>query len=277
MVFVGARFLVVDDDVLVGRQLVRVVRAFGEAIVAGSVSGAMAMLAERVAWDGFFVDLGLPDGSGLDVVGAARTAFPGKRAMVLTGNVEPRLINAVHDLGACYVVKPVEVARIERFCFEITTPSATDRQQPPSPGPSAIPASLEGCISRLRELLSLRLDPLVRYAIGAIVADIKARPELYGTSGVTRVASAVGEDVPSLYRHAAVAECWTEAGVRALLSRKGLNGRPLSWSHVVLLGNVASPPARRHLENKALDEGLSVRKLAELVAAASGPQVTARI
>jgi hypothetical protein len=92
---------------------------------------------------------------------------------------------------------------------------------------------------------------------------------------VTRVASAVGEDL--LYRHAAVAECWTEAGVRALSSRKGLNGRPLSWSHVVLLGNVASPLVRRCLENKALDEGLSVRKLAELVAAASGSPVTARI
>jgi ActR/RegA family two-component response regulator len=62
------RFLVVDDDASVGRHLARIVRPFGEAVVAGSVSGAMALLEAHVAWRGFFVDLGLPDGSGLDVV-----------------------------------------------------------------------------------------------------------------------------------------------------------------------------------------------------------------
>jgi hypothetical protein len=35
----------------------------------------------------------------------------------------------------------------------------------------------------------------------------------------------------------------------------------------VLLGNVRSPIARRRLENRALEEGLSVRQLAELVEA----------
>ena len=263
----GARFLVVDDDAGVGRQLARVARPFGEVVVAGSVSGALTMLLSPVPWDGFIVDLGLPDGSGLDVVGAARTAFPSARAMVLTGNIEPDLINAVHDLGACYVVKPVEVARIERFCREVASAKKMGRAAPAIPDPSAVPTSLEGCIARLRELLPMRIDPLVRYAIGAIVAEIKAKPEVYGASGVTNVAAALGEDVPSLYRHAAVAECWTELNVRKLLARKGSNGRSLSWSHVVLLGNVGSPVARTRLENRALDDGLSVRQLAELVTA----------
>lgn len=187
--------------------------------------------------------------------------------MVLTGNTEAELINAVYDLGASYVVKPVNSARIERVCREIASAKKGDRAATASPDPSAVPASLDGCIIRLRELLPLRIDPLVRYAIGAIIAEVKAKPELYGTSAVTAVAAALGEDTPSLYRHAAVAECWTEAGVRALLARTGGNGRSLTWSHAVLLGNVRSPIARRRLENRALEEGLSVRQLAELVEA----------
>ncbi len=270
----GVRFLVVDDDPAVGRQLARVVRPFGEGIVAGSVSGAMAMLASRVAWDGFFVDLGLPDGSGLDVVSAARKAFPARRAMVLTGNVDPGLINAVHDLGASYVVKPVDSARIARFCSEITTPKARGRGAGASG--RSVPATLDGCVARLRELFPMRIDPLVRYAIGAVVAEIKARPERYGTSGVTTVAAALGEDAPSLYRHATVAECWNEAEVRELLSRQGPDGRRLSWSHVVLLGHVTSSALRKRLENRALDEGMSVRQLAEAVAAQAQASVRGR-
>jgi ActR/RegA family two-component response regulator len=253
------RFLVVDDDARVGRQLARVVRPFGEAVVAGSVSGAMALLDAHVAWRGFIVDLGLPDGSGLDVVTKARTAFPGVRAMVLTGHVEPKLINAVHDLGATYVVKPVDAARIKRFCQEIVEATTVDLTS------AVLPGTLEGCVERLRELLPLRVDPLARYAIGAIVAAIKAGPEVYGKSGVTTVAQAIGEDVPSLYRHAAVAECWTEAGVRNLLGKKGRDGRPLSWSHLVQLEAVQSPVTRQRLVKQALDEALSVRDLTALV------------
>lgn len=246
------------------RQLARVVRPFGEAIVAGSVSGAMALLAAHVAWTGFFVDLGLPDGSGLDVVGRARTAFPGVRAMVLTGTVEPGLINAVHDLGASYVVKPVDSARITRFVQEIV--------EAPDIGvsPATVPETLEGCIARLRALLPLRLDPLARYAIGAVVAAIKARPEVYGKRGVTAVAAAIGEDVPSLYRHAGVAECWSEADVRSLLASKARDGRSLSWSHVVLLGTVPSPVTRQRLVKQVLEEGLSVRELGARVKRESG-------
>jgi hypothetical protein len=190
--------------------------------------------------------------------------FPSVRAMVLTGNVEPKLINAVHDLGATYVVKPVDAARIKRFCQEIVEAKQVDLTS------AMLPKTLEGCIERLRELLPLRVDPLVRYAIGAIVAAIKAEPDVYGKHGVTTVAEAIGEDVPSLYRHAAVAECWTEAGVRNLLGKKGRDGRSMSWSHVVLLGTVPSPVTRLSLAKQVLDRGLSVRELASLVKSETG-------
>jgi hypothetical protein len=47
---------------------------------------------------------------------------------------------------------------------------------------------------------------MTRHAIGTLVADLKARPEAYGTAAVATAAQAVGEDIPTLYRYACVAE-----------------------------------------------------------------------
>jgi ActR/RegA family two-component response regulator len=274
-----ARFLLVEDDPLVGRSLARMVRPFGDPVVVGDVAGANAALSEPRPWHGLFVDLLLPDGSGLDVVERARVACPTARAMVLTGHVEPALINAAHDLGATYVVKPIDRDRIERFCGGLTGSRRVRRKKardgrPSSAEQGAAAAStgdhLDERITRLRQLLSVRPGPRVRYAVGAIVAEIKAHPELYGRGAMVAVATALGEDLPSLYRHAAVAECWTEAEVSALLDRKGPGGRTLSWSHIVLLGSVSSAHARARLVEQALRESLSVRDLAERARESAG-------
>jgi ActR/RegA family two-component response regulator len=266
-----ARFLVVEDDPLVGRSLARMVRPFGEPVVVGDVAGANAALGEPRPWQGLFIDLQLPDGSGLDVIERARLACPAARAMVLTGHVEPALINAVHDLGATYVVKPIDRDRIERFCGGLTGLRRARRKEATDARPSSaeegtVAASaedhLDQRITRLRQLLSVRPTPRVRYAVGAIVAEIKANPDLYGRGAMVAVATALGEDLPSLYRHAAVAECWTETEVAALLDRKGPGGRTLSWSHIVLLGSLSSAHARARLVEQALRESLSVRDLA---------------
>ena len=274
-----ARFLVVEDDPLVGRSLARMVRPFGEPVVVGDVAGASAALGEPRPWQGLFVDLLLPDGSGIDVVERARVAWPAARAMVLTGHVEPALINAVHDLGATYVVKPIDRDRIERFCGAGTSlrrarrKDARDaRSSSGEQGAAAASAGddLEERITRLRQLLSVRPTPRARYAVGAIVAEIKANPGVYGRGAMMAVATALGEDLPSLYRHAAVAECWTEAELSALLDRKGADGRSLSWSHIVLLGSVSSARIRARLVEQALRESLSVRDLAERLRESAG-------
>jgi AmiR/NasT family two-component response regulator len=44
--------------------------------------------------------------------------------MVLTGRAEADAINAAHDLGAHYVVKPVDQARIVRFVVDACKPQA---------------------------------------------------------------------------------------------------------------------------------------------------------
>jgi ActR/RegA family two-component response regulator len=264
-VWEGDRYLVVEDEPFVARALARLVRRFGEAVVARTVRAAKGHVSSGVPWRAFLLDLGLPDGSGLDVLRAVRSVFPRTPALVLTGHLEAELVNAVHDLGAQYTVKPLDDGRVQRFLEEV---AATGRTSPGSPGTAdaaRIPSTLDGCIERLRELLPLRLDPLVRYAMGTIVAEIKANPDKYGNSAVSTAAAALGEDAPSLYRHGTVAERWTEGEVQALLARKGRGERPLSWSHIVLLGTVPSQAERTRLIERVLEEGLSVRELAAIV------------
>lgn len=115
------RFLVVDDDAGVQRCLARVVRRHGEFVVADKVVRALALLNDGSWWSGFVFDVGLPDGSGLDLLSRARAAHPITPAMVLTGDNQDAAANAAYDLRAYYVVKPVVTERIEAFLRDATS------------------------------------------------------------------------------------------------------------------------------------------------------------
>jgi DNA-binding NarL/FixJ family response regulator len=108
-------FLVVEDDELVARTMKRLLTAFGETCLATSVSQAQQLLASRHDWVAFFIDLMLPDGSGLDVLSQVRAEYLVAPVMVLTGTADAPAINAAFDLDADYVVKPVQQSRIAKF------------------------------------------------------------------------------------------------------------------------------------------------------------------
>jgi DNA-binding NarL/FixJ family response regulator len=109
------RFLMVDDDAAVQRCLARVVRRHGEFVAADTFQRAAYLLSDGSMWAGFFFDVELPDGSGLDLLAQARDAHPITPAMVLTGNNRDSTANAAYDLRAHYVIKPVATKRIEQF------------------------------------------------------------------------------------------------------------------------------------------------------------------
>lgn len=117
----AVRFLVVEDDPAVCRALKQALGRHGAVVVVGTAREAKKALRGTRNWTGLFVDIGLPDGSGIDVLRAARKSHPLTRAMVLTGQVQAAAINETHDLDADYVVKPVALARIDRFCREATS------------------------------------------------------------------------------------------------------------------------------------------------------------
>ena len=168
-----SRFLVVDDEAVVRRALTWLLRAHGRVVGAGTVREGTALLADRGHWSAFFIDLGLPDGSGLDVLAYARTIYARTPAMVLTGSTEAVHINAANDLHAHYVVKPVAAERINRFLSDTTSVA------------SRLEAVLGGWVSR--------------YYLSDAEADVLRRAALGESKGA--IASARGSSELTVKRH----------------------------------------------------------------------------
>ena len=112
----GGRFLIVDDEPLVCERLGVVVRRYGgKCVFASSVAEAEQRLAQDGPWAGFVVDIGLPDGSGLDLLRRIRTAHPCTAALVLSAHLEQEFIQQIYDLGAKYLLKPWDAVRFAAF------------------------------------------------------------------------------------------------------------------------------------------------------------------
>jgi DNA-binding NarL/FixJ family response regulator len=69
----------------------------------------------RDPWAAIFLDIGLPDGSGLDVLTKLRAFRPTTPVLVLTGDNGPDVINRACELGASFAVKPVSGSLLEAF------------------------------------------------------------------------------------------------------------------------------------------------------------------
>jgi DNA-binding NarL/FixJ family response regulator len=109
------RFLVVEDDEIAGRAMRALLAPYGQTVLASTARDAERALGSERRWSAFFIDVSLPDGSGLDLLAHARVDYPTTPAMVLTGCLEAGAINTTFDLDAEYVAKPVHKARITRF------------------------------------------------------------------------------------------------------------------------------------------------------------------
>jgi DNA-binding NarL/FixJ family response regulator len=107
--------LIVEDDSAALRALTRYVADYGPVIAATSAREAVSHLQRDARWAALVVDLGLPDGSGLDVVSRARDVHPTTPTLIVTGNAEPEAVNAAFLLGAHYVIKPIGREHIQRF------------------------------------------------------------------------------------------------------------------------------------------------------------------
>jgi len=111
--------LVVDDEHGIVRHVERRLRSVLRVRSASSVAAAMDVLRERNELCGAIVDVGLPDGSGLDIAGVIREQSSHVPVMILTGNHDPAVINRAHALGVSYVAKPDYVENLSRFIREV--------------------------------------------------------------------------------------------------------------------------------------------------------------
>ncbi len=261
-------FLVVDDDAIILSSLQRIARRYAPCVAASTAAQARERLLAD-SWRAFVIDLQLPDGSGLELLADVRRAFPQTPALMLTGHVDGPLVNAAYDQRADVLSKPAGSWRIERFFKKAMLPEGAS-------GSERLPSGAAGeRIDALRALHTTRpLDATTRWEIGRIVAELKSQPERYGEGAVAIAASIIGEDLPSLYRHARVAERWGAEAWRTLAARRTWRGRPLSWSHLVALTPIESDAECAVWIDRVLQDDMTVRELEAALAEHVAPAIT---
>jgi DNA-binding NarL/FixJ family response regulator len=114
-----ANILIVEDDDQVSRVFVRVANRIGLARLAPNVAAAVELLSEVKDWGAFIMDVGLPDGDGLEVLACARLIHPWTPALIVTGILSDRIASAAYGLrpAAC-IPKPVNVRHLLAFLEE---------------------------------------------------------------------------------------------------------------------------------------------------------------
>lgn len=101
-----------------------------------------------------------------------------------------------------------------------------------------------------------------RYAIGQQILKVKRSRKKYGQKAVEKLAQALAVNSTTLYRYADVAEQWTPTAFEKLQKqRDAVFGRPLSWSALVEIAELADADDRKRLVEDVLREGLTIRDL----------------
>ncbi|MFL5574990.1 MAG: response regulator [Gemmatimonadaceae bacterium] len=113
-----ATVLYVDDEAALRRAVHAWLERRGDEVCsARTIGGAKEQLAER-AFDGVFIDLWLPDGSGFELFDwiAERDGALAERVAFVTGDIipSPSTARQLSMLGRPVLVKPFDLAELER-------------------------------------------------------------------------------------------------------------------------------------------------------------------
>jgi DNA-binding NarL/FixJ family response regulator len=166
------RALVVEDDALLRRALVRGLRARGiDALEAENVVGAERLL--RCEPDLVLTDVKLPDGSGHDVARRAAANCPPPLVVAMSAEATPAEAFRLAELSVrMYMPKPFTVDELEARLAETL---AEDARSSGSEWPQAIPEAMRGMVARqLHRLASERgLTPREQELVQLSVAGVE--------------------------------------------------------------------------------------------------------
>jgi len=165
------RALVVEDDPLLRRALVRGLRARGiDALEAENVVVAERLL--RCEPDLVLTDVKLPDGSGHDVARRAAANCPPPLVVAMSAEATPAEAFRLAELSVrMYMPKPFTVDELEASLAETL---AEDARSSGSEWPQAIPEAMRGMVARqLRRLaiergLTPREEELVQLSVSGV-------------------------------------------------------------------------------------------------------------
>lgn len=111
--------LVVDDDRDLRQVVAESLESHGFAVAqAGDVADALARL-EGYAYDVLVIDLRLPDGDGMDVLGSALARYPEIASVVMTGaGGVSDAVQAIKRGAVDFLMKPFELSRLAQLLRE---------------------------------------------------------------------------------------------------------------------------------------------------------------
>lgn len=118
------RVALCDDHGLVRSGLRRILDAEDDLEVVGEAGGVReaVLLARAERPDVFVMDLGLPDGSGIDATAEVRQASPGTRVLVLTVHDDIAYLRRAFDAGADgYMVKDAADVELVRAIRQVAS------------------------------------------------------------------------------------------------------------------------------------------------------------
>lgn len=164
------RVLVIDDDNVFRRSLVRALQRHGLTVSDTGHYAAVLRLAEEQQPDFVLLDLNLGDDPGINLITPLRNALPACRIVILSGcgNL-PVAVNCIKQGAADYLVKPVEASAILASLFkrDLSARTAPSSERMPLEALerahiSQVLAENDGNISRTAEILKMHRRTLQR-------------------------------------------------------------------------------------------------------------------
>ena len=119
----GPHILLVEDHADTLKMLRRLLQGVGYRVTpAGNVAEAIRAAADAPDVEVLISDIGLPDGTGIDVIGAVRTRYPNVPAIALTGyGMEQDVRNSADAGFTCHLTKPIDFAALKATIAKLTS------------------------------------------------------------------------------------------------------------------------------------------------------------
>jgi DNA-binding response OmpR family regulator len=116
--FMSVKFLVAEDEPWVARTIRKALTPHGFVEVVETAKEASERLASR-SYDALVADVGLPDGSGFDLVAQAVSDEDGVLALLVSGRVDAERLAEAHTLGVPYLLKPIDTSQLRLFAARV--------------------------------------------------------------------------------------------------------------------------------------------------------------